>query len=173
MRKCRRRPGRQRSMIRPWRKIRTHSDKSGEEDTLQILSYCKISGENFETNIKRSNRNSEKPRVFSSIPYTRKLLGLETLGLNIHCLYYRLSVDQSEGTPQPEEVQKPSIFSQRCDATRTIQPKLRKRKQRGGNVIFCSFRFLASVEFRFTNCQNYLAYLIVVDKQTKLKYLLN
>ena len=46
-----------------------------EEDTLQIHTDGKIPGDNLETNIRRSNRNSRKPNRYGSIPYTGNLLG--------------------------------------------------------------------------------------------------
>ena len=46
-----------------------------EEDTLQLHNDSEMPGENSESQIRRSNRNSKKPNRYSSIPYTATFSG--------------------------------------------------------------------------------------------------
>ena len=46
-----------------------------EEDARQIHTDGEIPGENLESNIRRSNRNSKKPNRFGTIPYTGSFWG--------------------------------------------------------------------------------------------------
>ena len=46
-----------------------------EEDTLQLHTDSEMPGENSESQIRRSNRNSKKPNRYGSIPYTGNFWG--------------------------------------------------------------------------------------------------
>ena len=48
-----------------------------EEDTLQLHTDSEMLGENSESQIRRSNRNSKKPNRYGSIPYTGNFWGLK------------------------------------------------------------------------------------------------
>ena len=63
-----------------------------EEDVIQIHTDCGIPGENFEHNIRRSNRTINKPNIFGSIPYTRSFGDKE----KINFIYYRCLVEQKQ-----------------------------------------------------------------------------
>ena len=52
-----------------------------EKDALQIHTDGEKSGDNLETNMRRSNRNIKKPTKYSSIPYTGNFWG------NRCCIY--------------------------------------------------------------------------------------
>ena len=84
-----------------------------EEDTLQLNTDSKMPGENLETQLRRSNRDSKKPNRYGR---------LKLLGMKIKCLKINMYITGTVGirhkdTPKPETIQKPADFLPEEDAT--------------------------------------------------------
>ena len=103
---------------------------SPEEDALQIYTDGETTGENLENQIqiRRSNRNSKKPKRYGSIPYTGNFW-VRTTGCNKSYVYYRKLVEQAQrNTSAREGPEAIRFLSQREYTPRTIKPELRRER---------------------------------------------
>ena len=103
-----------------------------EDDALQLHTDGEISGENLETNITRSSRDS-KNRIDTEQYHVLEIFGVTDRMTKKHCVCYRKSVDPNKGNTTAEENPKTcGFFYQKKEHPQDPQTKIEKKKRKRG-----------------------------------------